>query len=397
MCGIIGVHARNGNAINELVRKQFSKQKDRGTDGFGLYDKDTNRLVRSASGKAVFKYLNQVPTTSMLFHHRIPTSIDNIKRACHPFSTKDYFDTNYLLIHNGHIRNSDTLKAEHEKLGIKYVSELPDGDYNDSEALAWDFALTMEGQQEAMKAEGAIAFICMAIRPGRKHDRLYFGRNFSNPLNMHLSQDLLMLSSEGKGKACEVDTLYTYDYVTGKVTSRAMEFPSYSVTTKSYSDAGYNQASRGYWYNGKWHSSLSNPLLGELDDDELDIAYVIDAADRLVMPPKVEIAERERDIRLMENKYMWRASGEFWVAYEDIEEAIELLSEAARFLAPEDRDTKGLLYTLGVLKEAKDNIWDNPKFETRQAIDEDYNWVPVEQEKLLEDSKPTKIGELLLH
>lgn len=201
---------------------QYLKQKNRGQDGFGLFDYEYKNMVHETQEHNILKWLKRYPSKNLLFHHRLPTSTANVKNACHPFSTKDYFKTNYILVHNGIITNDLELKADHETLGIKYQSVQPDGSFNDSEALLWDVALYLEGQQDGLKAEGMVAFICTAIGKGNKHDRLWFGRN-SNPLNMLLDAEGLMLSSEGKGDPIDEHTLYSFDYKTRKLTTKPLD------------------------------------------------------------------------------------------------------------------------------------------------------------------------------
>lgn len=164
-----------------------------------------------------------------MFHHRFPTSTDNVKNACHPFSTRDFFPTNYVLVHNGHIANASSLKTEHEKLGIVYYSTQPDGSFNDSEALLWDVALYLEGKQDELKAYGGIAFICLGMpNDKRKSTRLYFGRN-SNPINMVLNDAMIMLSSEGEGIETTPNTLYTYNYRSHKLHYVPLKINSFAL------------------------------------------------------------------------------------------------------------------------------------------------------------------------
>lgn len=163
----------------------------------------------------------------VLFHHRFPTSTVNVKRAAHPFNTGDHFgNVKYVLVHNGVISNPKDLKPEHEKLGINYQSVLQDGTYNDSEALLWDFALTMEGQQEELKVYGGIAFICIKLVDDVP-EKLYFGRNYGRPLKLFRGKDGIMLSSEGIGDEIEAARLYTYNYKLNRMTHKFFRIPSY--------------------------------------------------------------------------------------------------------------------------------------------------------------------------
>lgn len=215
--------------------KQFQAQKHRGTEGFGVFDRECTRLVRATKQRKILGWLKNHPSKSLMFHHRYPTSTENVKNACHPFSTKNHFATNYVLVHNGHISNSRALKTEHEKLGIEYYSVQKDGRFNDSEALLWDVALYLEGKQTELKAYGNIAFICLAMpRDGRKPSKLHFARN-TNPLNMLLDKSMIMLSSEGEGEAIKADKLYSYNYRSSKLDTKYLVVPGYVSSTPSTS------------------------------------------------------------------------------------------------------------------------------------------------------------------
>ncbi|HET7630655.1 MAG TPA: hypothetical protein VFK03_04765, partial [Candidatus Saccharimonadales bacterium] len=252
-----------GKNVTKLVAQQYDNQKLRGQEGFGLYDPTRNHLVRNTKEKRILNWLGKHKSSSILFHHRFPTSTDNVKNACHPFSTKDFFKTNYVLVHNGHISNSYSLKREHEKLGIKYHSVQSNGRFNDSEALLWDVALYLEGQQSELKAEGNIAFICLAQpKDGRKTRKLYFGRN-TNPLNLHFSKQTLMLSSEGPGEATEAHQLYEYNYRTKKLTHQPLDIPIYrpvtSTTTYGSDYSTYPWDNYGNYSASRWEDDDVEP------------------------------------------------------------------------------------------------------------------------------------------
>lgn len=215
----------------------FDKQRSRGLQGFGLFDGQEMNIVRETKEDSILKWLCKYDSNLILFHHRMPTSTDNVKKAAHPFSTHTYFGKHqYILVHNGHIGNAKELKVEHEKLGIKYKSITHDGRFNDSEALLWDLALVLEGKKKELKAGGGIAFICIRLKDG-KLDRMYFGRNY-NPLNMVNDGKQFRLSSAGPGEPITRDRLYTYNYKTKKTFD--IEF------TVPYSTYDYSDYSSGY-------------------------------------------------------------------------------------------------------------------------------------------------------
>lgn len=206
---------------------QFLDQRHRGTEGFGVFDRTRTRLVRATKEKKMLGWLKNHESTSLMFHHRFPTSTRNRKSACHPFSTKDHFDSNYVLIHNGHISNSRSLRLEHEKLGIQYHSwDKSEGKFNDSESLLWDVALYLEGKQSKLQAYGNIAFVCLEIpKDKRKTTKLHFARN-TNPLNMLVDEGTVMLSSEGEGNSAQPHKLYTLNYKTLALDMIDLKIPS---------------------------------------------------------------------------------------------------------------------------------------------------------------------------
>lgn len=224
MCGIAYGHNFDGSPVNNDILQQFDLQRHRGLEGFGLFDGQEMHMVHAAKEDRILRWLVKYDSNLILFHHRNPTSTINIKRTAHPFTTYKYFgDTQYILVHNGHVNNSRVLFEEHKKLGIKYQSKLHDGTFNDSESLLWDLALTLEGKQEHLKASGSIAFICLKLVNG-KLDKMYFARNTS-PLNLFRDENGIRLSSEGKGTSIDPHMLYTYNYELKRLTTRFFDVP----------------------------------------------------------------------------------------------------------------------------------------------------------------------------
>lgn len=263
MCGIIFAESFTGSPVNTAVIEQFQAQRHRGTQGFGAFDRINQRLIRATKERKMLGWLKNHPQASLMFHHRMPTSTANRKGACHPFSTRRHFETNYVLVHNGHIYNNKTLHDDHQKLGIEYSSwSQQEGKFNDSESLLWDVALMLEGRQDELKAYGNIAFICLAIpRDHRKSTKLYFARN-TNPLHMQLTDDNILLSSEGEGEDIKPDTLYCYNYKTHAVTTEALEVPThypFQQSTYPYSSTSPRQSYAG----GAW---------GDYDDEDDELA-----------------------------------------------------------------------------------------------------------------------------
>ena len=268
MCGIVYSENFDGSPVNNAVLQQFDKQRSRGTEGFGVFDGIRQHLVHETKEKKILKWLVNHDSPLLLMHHRFPTSTINVRQASHPFSTKAYFgDTQYILVHNGHITNDDELYVEHQERGIKYHSLLPDLTFNDSEALLWDLALTLEGKQDKLTAYGGTAFICLKLVKG-KLDKMYFGRNY-NPLILQRTKEGISLSSEGEGEAINPQTLYTWNYALKRLTKKTFQIPTYAPNAGPYA------------YTGAYAGNYSRPrydTYGGYDDD--DDRYVQDAVQK---------------------------------------------------------------------------------------------------------------------
>jgi len=291
MCGLVGAMSLQNKPVNKVVKDTFMAQRNRGLDGFGIWDNDYKNMVHETEESGILNWLDKHPSNFMLFHHRIPTSTDNVKPACHPFATKDFFgDTQYILIHNGWLTNSRDLKKDHDKLGIEYRS-YDCYRFNDSEALLWDFALYMEGQQEKMESVGHVAFIAMEIgkdKNGKKYERLHYYRNTGSPLVAYKDKKKFILSSQGKGATVPVDKLHTLDTNTLKLTQHTLEIPTYvasnwqgndyqSTTPYSGQFDGYKEVDGGYWWNGHFYPDKDSvgDTIEDDDEDELIIKHAM--------------------------------------------------------------------------------------------------------------------------
>jgi len=205
----------------------YKKQRSRGTEGFGFYSPDLDRLAHNTSEKRIIRLLKDSAYASkeILFHHRFPTSTENVQNACHPFSTKansTHFTHQYVLVHNGYISNAWSLKKQHEEMGIKYISEQRNGSFTDSEALLYDVALYLEGKQDKLNAKGMIAFVVK-----RDDGATYFARNYA-PLKYELTSRGLTVRSEGSGHDVKPDTLYEFVADRKAFITKELEIPDYS-------------------------------------------------------------------------------------------------------------------------------------------------------------------------
>lgn len=303
-------------------------------------------MVKTPHEEKILSWLKKYPANEVLFHHRWPTSTANVKNAAHPFSTKDFFDTQYILVHNGVLWSEDVLFKAHSEIGINYSSMQPTGEFNDSEALLWDVALYLEGKQEALEANGSIAFICMALN--KEHgDKLYFARNAGSPLNMTFNKKRLMLSSEGKGQSIQPDKLYCYDYATNKMSLFDLEIPEHYNYTPAigYHPNEYQGYKDGYaWQNafdededkgyydgeGKFHYFDYGVTDSTFDSTDLDGwgASFSDPNDEDISYDKK--LDKEIDPKVLEasikdyvRKYLKEAGGYYTIAYQLIVDEME--------------------------------------------------------------------------
>lgn len=327
MCGIVYSQSFNGQPVIGTIKKRFNGQRERGVSGFGFFLPQENKLTHNTQEGRIMRLLDRhEKTTEVLFHHRIPTNTGNVRNGCHPYSTKDFFENNYVLVHNGVLQNAEKLKKKHEALGIKYVSLQEDGKtFNDSEALAYEMALFLEGKQEGIEAIGSIAFICTKRDSKGKPVAVFFGRNVGNPLVMKLTDKSLTLSSKGEGDVVPINELHTYLYETGEVFKQEVTFPyssyrqsasqGYGGQTSFSRNRGASSPPKAVGAGSKYTppsstAPASSPALGETtagleDDDEYwerlaDSQMIQDAAIEELRKDKWDYAETVS--RMMQEK-----------------------------------------------------------------------------------------------
>ena len=206
MCGLIAVFSNRDKAVGQQVFDLYTKQKNRGKDGFGFLalDKDYKLLGihRSLTEYDIKRLLMKEKAPNILFHHRFPTSTKNTLGTTHPmFISHKELDHDYYFSHNGVILNSDSLKTKHEKLGYVYktefvertINEYSDGSveeidlekavYNDSETLCIEIARYVDGKSKEIKTTGAVAFWGIKLKKGtNKVLDVYYGRNLGRDL-----------------------------------------------------------------------------------------------------------------------------------------------------------------------------------------------------------------------
>ena len=301
MCGLIAAFNKKGN-VNDWIVNQFEDQHSRGTRGFGsiLIDKSGHKILRACeTTKALLDlYLN--PAEAIIFHHRIPTSTDNWMDQTHPIKVSNgSLKHDYLIIHNGVISNDDELKAKHEALGFVYNTEYLNGfkqsQYNDSEAFAIEIARFIEKQEDELDIQGSFAFIAAAVSKDKKDEgkvnRVFFGRNNGNPLNLSSSNKKIRISSEGEGDEVSPFFLYSfnphgeYKFDKRKMPVKAISKPEVVNTTIGFVDKSkpsilkeeydwdgyYGTYDRRSGYERKWENE-DNDLPPTLEGEAKKIA-----------------------------------------------------------------------------------------------------------------------------
>jgi asparagine synthetase B (glutamine-hydrolysing) len=275
MCGIVYNNSFLNEDVSAWTIEMFNKQIDRGVKGFGFYLPQTDKLVHNTRQGRILSLLRREYPSEVMFHHRNPSRTSNRRDQCHPFSTKNFFDANYVMVHNGRIDNEYTRRTAHKELGIEYVSHHHNGrfeDHNDSESLLWDLALYMEGKVESVESAGAIAFVMVKMVNG-KPDTLYFGRNKGRPLGLDLRQTGISIASEHVGKLLPTDTLYSYHYATRKLTTAPLELKERPVYQS--------------------HSFLPRRHVSSTPDSFKGWAYAHDGARRYFTGPGQEVGRKE--------------------------------------------------------------------------------------------------------
>lgn len=237
MCGIIHCKRTDKKFANNLVRKRYFKQKSRGSTGFGfieMQDGFVKAEVRTQTEAEILKHLESSTADEILFHHRHPTSTPNFIEATHPIKVSNKnLKYNYYVVHNGIIWNDKTLHNKHIEDGYEYTTEIQKkwiasvnvyeaSIWNDSEAVAIDFAELIE-KKKPMQARGSIAIVALQYsKKTGKAIALYYGHNSGNPLRIEDNRDFMALSSES-GKSLPADMLYRYSYKTDSTSCRAVD------------------------------------------------------------------------------------------------------------------------------------------------------------------------------
>jgi len=318
MCGIIAKSFTNPAPAKQVwqdIKRLYTKQKHRGTEGFGYVSvlQDYSVYVKRSTDDTILDTLMQIkkPTRAIMFHHRYPTSTDNLEPCSHPiYVSNPELTHDYYVIHNGVISNCNELKKKHNEAGYKYTTEhkvttkteieylfsnlhkeeddiysLEDESsylkYNDSEAVAIEIARLIENKIENLyHVYGGYSCIIMKVdkKTNKCHD-MYWIRNASNPLSYMEEGDFCGVSEAGKdgvGGSLE-GVLYHLDLKTGTMT--------HSITTLSPS----------YPPSNVIDSELEGQLFDEYDDISAQVQFERDPHKR---------KDLERQLKAIEAKLL---------------------------------------------------------------------------------------------
>lgn len=237
MCGIVYYKSFIKEDVTANVISRYYQQRTRGTEGFGFYLPQIDRLTHNTHENRILELLRSSEASEILYHHRMPTSTSNVHNSCHPFSTGRFFKHNYVMAHNGIIYNDFELSEDHSSQGIQYISAQVDGKFNDSEALLYDVALYLEGRQSQLNVKGSVAFVTIENDNRNRPLNLHFARNESSPLYLEFTPEGLNLASETRLESDATmimpNYLYTLNYRTKKLTVKPLKISEYPYAAQS--------------------------------------------------------------------------------------------------------------------------------------------------------------------
>lgn len=262
MCGLIAAinvsKDKNKKPVNQHMIDMYENQYRRGTEGYGIIhlNKDLKVNLLRATEPTKFMYDLYNNKSAMMFaHHRHPTSTPNKLEQTHPiFVSNEWMKYDYYVSHNGIITNCDELKKEHEGRGIQYTTEIKTpteekktteygyctttyfgrNKFNDSESIAVEMALFLEGLKENVAFKGGAAFTIVQVdKKTKKAVAFHWGRH-NNPLNFQRLNGIIQIASEGPGKAIDEDTIYTIRLGVKKIkiTQQELTFPEIIIAPK---------------------------------------------------------------------------------------------------------------------------------------------------------------------
>ena len=274
MCGIIYMHDRK--AVHKRLLQRYADQRSRGNEGFGFVSFTAGTLKtykRFQTEGSMRKALAKINDTHVLFHHRYPTSTENIVETAHPIKVSHpELQYDYYVTHNGVISNPGTLKTKHEALGYTYTTALTiqykaangtvyngGTQFNDTEALAIELARNIELGTPIM-ACGSAAFIVLKVRKGgKKVLALIYGTNGGNPLTIDRTRHGLVIASQGGHETVPAMIMYTIDLKTNITSSTVLDMAGYPVKSQYV----------GYAYPTMYDNEVPDAEAIDYDNDQL--------------------------------------------------------------------------------------------------------------------------------
>lgn len=356
MCGLVFVSKKDNTPARKAVWKRYEAQKQRGTDGYGFISIKNGKIVnivRHKHATETEKDLLKETADTILFHHRTPTSTENMVEATHPIEVKNpILEHDYYLAHNGIITNEDELKKEHEAKGFVYttviryktitrIGKYCAEEFNDSEALAVDMALVLDGKKDKIDARGSIAFICLQVEKGTdKVKSVFYGRNYSNPLNIQRDKDFLSITSTGMGSEVEEDVLFKIDVESGLTTERKLKMGGWhNIHDDDYPP--YSPTAANSWNVPKSHSYYDGE--GNYHEKSIDSVTAFLMGSKVNQEVRRRAEEAMTDVQIAEGLPELPSKKDLDAAYKDWTELELFLEEAEADLETLEQRKKHLI------------------------------------------------------
>lgn len=246
MCGLIAGFNTNPKdtkktkKINDFIIDQYEDQHGRGQKGFGIIrinPKGKVEIDRACEGTKFLLDLYLKESPMIIAHHRYPTSTENWLDQTHPMIvSNNLLKHDYYIIHNGVLTNDRQLREKHLKLGFVYTTEYQEEPYynkgeprikfNDSEALAVEMALLIEGQSQLVETENQAALIALQVnKKTGLAERVFFGKNGAADLKLDKRKGTLKISSEGIGEEVPENILFSFGITDPKMKLTESPFP----------------------------------------------------------------------------------------------------------------------------------------------------------------------------
>jgi len=292
MCGILYAKRNSTGSVSEELLKRYYIQRNRGVQGFGFIAIQNGKVVdveRFEDEQCAKKALKESKSSAILFHHRMPTSTPNYKDMTHPIVVKNkILDNDYYVVHNGVLRNEYALKLKHEKMGFVYttnmretlITETLNGStkketesFNDSESLAIEVALFLDGKQDSINTVGTVSFICIEATKSGVVKNIHYGHNFGNPLILENENGITFLKSAGVGEIVTENKLATIDFITNETTTRPVQIGTLYEPVATIAGYGYGNEGAVGGYDPFYQTPQSPkatsqmPLIGSHETD----------------------------------------------------------------------------------------------------------------------------------